>query len=196
MQVRTAWGVPGAVGLGAWPSIMRAYYGAAANPRGWEVQAEHGPPAVAGEAFARLPQAEGGPSADGSQASGGGAPGEAEEQEEEEGAEGSSRGASAAAPAAPRVEYPAGGYWGLDPGMRVGMLYALAHDALQTWPMRCAGGRAAVPAVPAVGTAVPAGLCVFLLRQPENALLLLPPLLGSPSVAPFHQTALLRPSSP
>lgn len=38
--------------------------------------------------------------------------------------------------AVPSVQYPTGGYWALDPGMRVHLLFELLHDALDTFILR------------------------------------------------------------
>lgn len=40
------------------------------------------------------------------------------------------------AAAAAAVDYSAGGYWGLQPAVRVAMLHALVHDALETDELR------------------------------------------------------------
>ena len=43
---------------------------------------------------------------------------------------------TAAVAAAAAVDYPEGGYWGVSPALRVSMLYALVHDALDTYIVR------------------------------------------------------------
>eukprot|EP00887_Chlorella_sp_A99_P007601 scaffold28.g7601.t1 len=132
-KVRSAWGVQGPVGLGAWQGIMRAYYAAWQLGNSWRLQAEHGPPAIAGELFTRpAEQRQGGePAAVVEEGGADGAEGEGEEA--------AAAGGGAAPVAA--VDYPAGGYFGVHPAARVQMLHDLLHDALDLFEFRRAWCR-------------------------------------------------------
>jgi hypothetical protein len=115
---------------------MRGYFVAAqlSQAAALELRWAHGPPAVAGEIFARPPLP---PNVAGSEALD-----EAEAADEvgeasrpDGGAEVAACGAAAAAEA----DYPEGGYWAVPPAVRVSMLHALVHDALECEELRWAG---------------------------------------------------------
>lgn len=138
--VRRAWGVPGPpVGLSRWQEVMREYYAAEriSKVEAAVLREEQGPPALAGELIDLLPlQDEKNTDENiGDDINGQEGNNDAESSLVKHDNENDLLSKAALASAA-AVEFPEGGYWGIDPGTRIHMLYSLVHDALDTYPLR------------------------------------------------------------
>jgi hypothetical protein len=158
--VRHAWEVKGPpISLAAWQMLMRPYYAELIiSPDAAAVlKDEYGPSAVAGELFARRAVQQNDLSnaaTDDDDEEDGGVGASARDLRSLQRAGNASEDIItgitdikhntdsdyaayvAAAAASAAVHFPEGGYWGLDPGTRVQMLYSLLHDALDTFTVR------------------------------------------------------------
>jgi hypothetical protein len=147
-QVRAYWNVRGASTAASWQGTMRGYYAASlfTQSQSLNLRWQYGPPAVSGELFTRPPQQEGfeeeeeraaAASADGQ---GGSTSQEGCQLLSQGGPAGQQSAAVGVAPISTDVAYPLGGYWGVQPAVRVAMLHALVHDALDCGEVRCGSG--------------------------------------------------------
>ncbi|KAI3426127.1 hypothetical protein D9Q98_008506 [Chlorella vulgaris] len=142
--VRAYWNVRGASTAASWQGTMRGYYAASlfTQSQSLNLRWQYGPPAVSGELFTRPPQQEGfegeeeraaAASADGQ---GGSTSQEGCQLLSQGGPAGQQSAAVGVAPISTDVAYPLGGYWGVQPAVRVAMLHALVHDALDCGEVR------------------------------------------------------------